>query len=611
MAAILAVAVPVVAGAQTPRAPFATLVDQVRAHFPIVAGVVIETQGAEATLSFGRGDGVQPGLQLSIVREGRELRHPKTGEVLGRAEQPVGRVTVTQVFEQYSVGRMSDGATAQAGDLVRVSSGKIRLTVLALASGVRDNQVEAAVQELTGELDQTGRFQVIMGDALGVRLGQAGVTPEEALEGKGLQAAARDLRVENLMVLLFKRVQNRPFVEVRLFAQPIDAPVLTTALFVPSSVKAQAVAQFSGNPSTAPERRAAPPSGIRSLLARLLGGELQAGTYSSGEASIPLKEVARFPFPVLAMDLAVSPRDHVPRVVVTDGQKIYLYRLANQVLEPEWTYSAWTIGSVFSAQLADLDGDGVFEVVANRYHPQTGVGLTSFVLTTRNGKPEPVAKDLGDILLAVDTKGTGVKDTLWRQRFTVDGFFMKGDAERWELRNGSLVSAGRVRVPSDFRATGATMSNILGKDAPRALAYIDPRNRLAVAVENEDRWRSSSQVGSSSQVKLEITRMLDRAGRSDFYATEPMPLSVDLDADGIEEVVVPMGPAGWLAVVFRGPAGFRLQSVNSGFEGSITALGAFKPEDQTTPNLVAAVVRLTGFVVKTGETQIIMTIPPQ
>jgi hypothetical protein len=90
-----------------------------------------------------------------------------------------------------------------------------------------------------------------------------------------------------------------------------------------------------------------------------------------------------------------------------------------------------------------------------------------------------------------------------------------------------------------------------------------------------------------------------------------MPLSVDLDADGIEEVVVPMGPAGWLAVVFRGPAGFRLQSVNSGFEGSITALGAFKPEDQTTPNLVAAVVRLTGFVVKTGETQIIMTIPPQ
>ena len=63
--------------------------------------------------------------------------------------------------------------------------------------------------------------------------------------------------------------------------------------------------------------------------------------------------------------------------------------------------------------------------------------------------------------------------------------------------------------------------------------------------------------------------------RSKFYPIEPTPLAVDLDGDGIEELVVPQNlvKEGLLAVVFKGPAGFRLQSVNTGFEGGITALG--------------------------------------
>src|SRR5206468_8840587 len=59
----------------------------------------------------------------------------------------------------------------------------------------------------------------------------------------------------------------------------------------------------------------------RSLLARLLGRELEAGSYSSGEGSIPLKEVAKFPFAVLAIDVAVTPKDKIPRMVVSDGEK--------------------------------------------------------------------------------------------------------------------------------------------------------------------------------------------------------------------------------------------------------------------------------------------------
>ena len=67
-------------------------------------------------------------------------------------------------------------------------------------------------------------------------------------------------------------------------------------------------------------------------------------------------------------------------------------------------------------------------------------------------------------------------------------------------------------------------------------------------------------------------------GPQKFYKIEPTPLAVDLDGDGVEELVVPQNQVreGLVAVVFKGPAGFRLQSVNTGFEGGITALGAFK-----------------------------------
>ena len=57
----------------------------------------------------------------------------------------------------------------------------------------------------------------------------------------------------------------------------------------------------------------------------------------------------------------------------------------------------------------------------------------------------------------------------------------------------------------------------------------------------------------------------------------------------------------------KSPSFHVFQSVNSGFEGTITGLGAI-PGDPT-PSLVVAVTRFYGLLTNAGETQIIMTIP--
>ena len=589
-----------------PAAALQAIVNQIVALFPRVSGEVIEAQGATVTLSVGKRDGILPGMELFLFREGRELRHPKTGELLGKTEKALGRLRIEQVAEAYAVGSVAPGTDVAAGDIARISAGKQRVTVVPFVAGVRDNVVEAALGEIVDGLDHSGRIQVAMGDQIGVWATQQGIKPEEFLEGKGLAESASRFKVEQLLALHFKIVDRKPFVEARFFTLPSTTAMVTSATFVPASVRASSSRERF---SSGGDRQPLQPK-QRSLLARLLGGELEAGSYSSGENSIPLKEIGRFAFPVLAMDVSVSPKDQIPRLVMTDGEKIWLYRVVERALEPEWTYDErfTTPGRILSVQLADLDGDGVFEVVANRYHPDPQILQTSFILATKDGKPVSVAKDSGQFLWAVDAAGDGVKKTLWGQPFSSETFFKKGQASRLSLRGGRLVTETAVRVPSTFRATGATMANIAGKDS-RALAFVDEYQRMRIAIDTQDMWRSSSPVGGGHHLRIELLKIgtTSRTSRSEFFSFEPVPVAVDLDGDGVEEIIVPQNQLeGHIAIVFRGPAGYRFQSVNSGFEGVITALGAIPGENP--PTIIAAVVRFHTFLKDTGETQIIMTL---
>jgi len=587
--------------------PMTVLADQLVDLFPKIEGDVLEVQDGTLTLSVGRKDGARPGLDLAIFREGREIKHPKTGQVLGRSEMAVGRVTLTEVEEQFSRGTAVATVPVAAGDRFRLSSGKIRLVLLPLAGGARDTLIEATTQELVERLNGSGRFVVSMGDSINPYLAQEGIKGDDFLDGKGVKEAAARFKFENLLVLQFKRVQNRPFMEVRFFSVSSRDPLVNTAFFVPPSVRTAADKDRFSSAARDVNRPQARP---RSLLARLLGGDLEAGTYSTGENSIPLREVARFAFPVLAMDISVQPKDKIPRVAISDGEKVYQYRIVNQKFEPEWSFSVGTMGRVMSIQLVDVDGDGIFEVVANRFH--TVAGLNSFVITSKEGKPKFLADNLEMFLFGVDAKNEGHKQTLWAQRFNSDNFFTPGQADQVVIKKGSIVTEKPVRVPTSFRPMGAAFSNIHGKDT-RALAHIDPFNRLLISLDGEDVWRSSTVVGGG-YIKMELVIPRARQGsQSKFYKIEPTPLAVDLDGDGIEELIIPQNQVreGLLAVVFKGPAGYRLQSIDTGFEGGITALGTFRTEDSIQPTLVAAVVRFNSFFSTAGETQILMTVPQE
>ena len=593
----------------TTSASMTALVDQLLDLFPKFQGEVLEAQNGALTLGAGVKAGARPGLEVELYREGREIKHPRTGEVLGRAEDALGTARITQAQEGFSVAQAPAGAQVKPGDRFRVSSAKVNIVLLPLLGSLRETLVETATQELVELLAATGRFRVTMGDSINVFLAQQRLSATDFLAGKGVREASERFKADNILAVYFTRAQGKPFMDVRFFAAPRPDPTITTSFFVPPSTlrAANPGPRFSqGGPNNPPQARP------RSLLQRLLGGDLEAGSYSTGDNSLPLREVAKFKFPVLAMDIAVAPSDKLPHMVVSDGDQIYMYRIVNQKIEPEWTKSMRSLGRVFSLQLADLGGDGQLEVIGNRYGP--AIGLNSFIIETKDGKPSVAIEYVSDFLFAVDLKGGGVKQTLWMQRFSPEYFFTTGQADQVTLKDGKLTVEKSLRVPAAFRPMGAAFSNVMGKDT-RSLALIDEFNRLAIVNEGEELWRSSTSVGGGYMtVELADAYRSSKNDRSRFFKIEPTPLAVDLDGDGIDELIVPQNLVreGLLAVVFKGPAGFRLQSINSGFEGGITCLGAYRTEDSVQPTIIAAVVRFSGVLLKTsGETQIIMTVPQE
>ena len=170
---------------------------QLAQRFPHLQGEVVEVQGEELYLSLGARDQVFEGMQLNVFREGKELTSPSTGEVLGRLEEDLGTVTVTQVAETYAVAARTDAAgsaTVQAGDKVRITAGRLSLVLLPVTGQTgRAMPLAALTDAVQRGLDATGRFYVVPRARLTMWLLERDLSPGDVLAPEVMSEAASAL----------------------------------------------------------------------------------------------------------------------------------------------------------------------------------------------------------------------------------------------------------------------------------------------------------------------------------------------------------------------------------------------------------------------------------
>ena len=598
------------------------LAGQLAQRFPHMKGEVVDVQGEQLYVSLGARNQVLEGMRLSVFREGKELTSPTTGEVLGRLEEQLGSVTVTQVAETYAVARLenpADGGRMRAGDKVRITAGRLSLALIPVGARTEGGRLSVALADaLRRGLNATGRFDVMPRARLTLWLSEKGLLPGDPAVPEVMAKGARTLGVAYLAQPVLRNVADTTVLELQLFAPSrLQSPVMTAVAVLsemdpnrqgPASLpdpQAAAVSVPPSLPESPPAAVLEPP--VLTERVATLRSLLSADPLALERSYAPLSQ---FPTELRGFDAADIDGDGLSELVMLSDKKVLLYQVQESQLVEITSYSDRRPGTLLSAQLVRLRGASMAGVVVNRYNPGRR-GMDSFFLALQDNQLVRQQKGLPDILLAVDADGDGVNESIWGQRFDRNDFFRRGQVRQYEYREGRLKRQGRLSLPAGFRATGAALAQ-LGGPGSRQLVFVDERHNLQVYDGKNRRWKSGSTVGGSyvfAAVHIQLSPQVAEQAQFDF---EAIPAVTDFDGDGIDEVLVPQNQArlgvlpnlnlysgGHVVLMRQTPQGFALSPISPEFDGVVSGVAVLKGR---TPGILVAVSKWEGVLKQKKQT---------
>jgi TolB-like protein len=122
----------------------AKITDKIALAFPM-EGYIVQRMDKKVAIDLGKQIGVRPGMKFIVFKEGKIIKHPKTGEVLDVETIETGLIEIRDVKEKTAMGVILQETTPNAvayGSMVR-SSNKDRLD--------EHSKEERSMQQDTGE----------------------------------------------------------------------------------------------------------------------------------------------------------------------------------------------------------------------------------------------------------------------------------------------------------------------------------------------------------------------------------------------------------------------------------------------------------------------------
>jgi hypothetical protein len=548
--------------------------------FPKVEGDVVKAEGNQVFITLGALDNIHEGMVLSVFRKGDEFKHPLTGVVLGRFEDDLGVIIISKVSESYASGTVrlaKSNVNVRPGDRVRITKGKIPLALFPI-KGDLPNWVprEELNERFRLALEQTGRFQVTAADNVRVYLAEKGMQADETLSQDVLARMAEDLRVTYAVAPRTRQVGNESVLEVSLAGLTLQRTLLTSSAILAEPEAVARVSEPKGRPEVRPgvfkEPRKAPP-----------GYRLDLATLDLGKT---MKELITLPFLTTSMDVCGVIAEGSEDIIVTDGKKVLMYQLSGEQVEFIDEYIPGVASKLLTVQCAELDKNPGQEVIVNQY---INNALDTAILTYRNGRLQVLQEHIDVLLVAVDSDGDGVNDTVWAAQYDLSEFFSEGRATHYAFDNGKLRRQERVEVPRVFRATGVTLADLSG-DGKRDLVMIDDSRQLRVYRGQQQLYKSSDRVGGGYSV-AEVERERTPGVRHKFpYYLEPWMAVADLNGDGHQDVVVPRNirslggvlpnvnlySGGDVVVLAYSEFGYNLTAITPQFDGVVSGVAILR-----------------------------------
>jgi len=490
----------------------------ISSYFPKVQGEVKAAQGDRLTLALTKKDGLMPGMVLTLWRDGKDILHPVTGAVIGRAEEEVGTAEVTSVGDTSSTAVVKKQLKEpQPGDKARITPRKINIALLPL----RADHPEI-IQGLAERLNEFGRFSVLGNEKV------AAFTKDRK---------ERDSALVREMGTVFG----------------LDA-VISLGIYPSSDGKQMVTARIFYTEDA---------SQLDTIVAML---DLKASKQALGEIKpffVPIKEeksiTPELPFAARYFVTGDFDGDGNLEYAFLDAERLHIYRVEPTGWREVWTENVpsdyYPIPSEARDQMtesipppsgiqyinidaADIKGDGKTEIFVTA---MLNGKVFSYVVQYQDGAFRRVANIPG-FLRVITYPGHGTM--LIGQDYDPVKFFA-GTPKQYTWSGGKFMPGQELSLPRGVTLYGFTFAD-LGEQNTLLVAF-DDEDRVIVYSKNSPLWKSEEKYTVVNTyvykpvtgISAAISKPATESDKSLRVRMRGRIVALDINSDGRDEILLP------------------------------------------------------------------------
>lgn len=507
--------------------------------FPIVQGSVTGVERDRVLIDLGAKQ-VYQGMELQVYREGDEVKHPVTGEVLGRRDKRLGLLRVVEAKEKFSEATIvfrEEGSTIRAKDLVRVSSDRLLVALPLIDAGeVKEANIHSITKDLAIALAKTGHFIVIEDPLL--RAALAGEHPsrvESFGDPSTLKLLAEKAHVQLLVLGKLSPGHQGLFLNLQVMSVFTGAPLTVASVEVtergpmvmaapslpsrstlrPPSEQALTTTSrpsfiHAERQSSEPSRTAEQPKGSRSEIASSRKGVVaEEALRKPGAASLPavaedeparsdhnkgLQESVVFELsdPLLALAAGDLDGDQRPEIIGITSSEVIVYRWQNQRLAPIARVSSPRFLRHLHIDVGNINGSGHAQIVVTALSG-TRNDLHSFILELQGGQLVRIADNLGYFLRVVTGPGIETPILVGQRMGELTAF--EGSIVRLTWEGGRYVEGQPLTLPAQVKNLYEFAPiNAVG-DQISEVAVINEQRVKTYGSEGKPSWEGKEDLG--------------------------------------------------------------------------------------------------------------------